>query len=293
MKTNKEHTVQKAKLILILDMIIFGTLGVFRRFIPVPSGFLAMTRGCIAFFFILSYALCRGVTLHYRTLKGHLKVVILGGIAMGLEWMLLFEAYAHTTVAAAVLCYYMCPIFVILASPFILHESLTRKKLFCVAAAFVGIILVSGIIKNGFSNSGFSGILFGLTSAIFYAVVVLTNKFTADIPVYEKTMVQVLIAAAVILPYTLLREDLSGINLTPILILQIVIMGCIHTGLATVLFFIPMRDLSGQTFALYTYLDPVIAIILSAIILHESIGPAEIIGAFLILGAAYASDRIS
>ena len=272
-------------------MTIFSTIGIFRRYIPLSSSVLAAARGIIGTIFLLLVFFVKKEKFHLTIIKKNLLYLLLSGCFIGFNWIFLFEAYRYTTVATATLCYYMAPIFVMIVSPFIFKEKVTSKKVLCIISALVGMVFVSGILTevpdNGMSQaSQIKGILFGLLAAGFYASVILLNKKISDVGAYEKTIFQLGSAAITILPYVLLTESLVGTTFTPIILLLIVFVGIVHTGVAYTLYFHSMGDLKAQTIALYSYIDPILAIILSALILNESMHPLAIVGAVLILGAA-------
>lgn len=210
---------------------------------------------------------------------------------MGINWILLFEAYRYTTVAVATLCYYMEPIFVILASAIWLKEELTRKKILCSAAAMTGMVLVSGVLQTEtFDLPGLKGVILGLCAGILYASVILLNKQLKKIEAYDKTVIQLAAAAAVLLPYTLASEKINGVSFTPLTILMLLIVGIVHTGIAYALCFGSMGSLKAQTIALFSYVDPVVAVILSVLLLGEKISLSGIVGAVLILGSTMAGS---
>ena len=62
------------------------------------------------------------------------------------------------------------------------------------------------------------------------------------------------------------------------------------TNLWNSLDFGSMKDLKAQTVALYSYIDPALAVVLSAFVLHEAMTAVEIAGAVLVLGATMASE---
>ena len=304
------------------SMVIFGTIGLFRRFIDMPSSVLAMARGFIGTIFLLvvliilkqlranrnikeSNSALSGTNREIAPSKGkflsnlldtkaistNLVKLLVSGAMIGLNWILLFEAYRYTTVSIATLCYYMSPIFVVLLSPIFLKCRYTLKKIICTICALFGMVLVSGVISgNSLSGTAFIGILFGLGAAILYASVVIINQKISAIGAFDKTIIQLLTAAVITIPYILLTGDYKDVSLTPISILLVIFVGLVHTGVAYMLFFKSMDNLEAQTVALFGYIDPVIALILSALILKEHMGLAEIIGAILILGSAIFSE---
>ena len=190
-------TVNSAKFHIILSMLIFGTIGIFVRHIPLPSSVIALVRGVVGTLFLLIFSRFRKTPVSREAIRRNLKVLILSGIAIGFNWILLFEAYRYTTVATATLCYYLAPVFVILVSPLLFKEALTLRKLCCIAAALIGMVFVSGVLETDFSGSGeFLGIVFGVGAAVLYASVVLMNKMLADIQVFDRTIVQLAAAAS-------------------------------------------------------------------------------------------------
>ena len=270
-------------------MLIFGTIGIFRRYIPLSSGLIAFSRGIIGFLFLLAFVKLSKKPFSLKNAGGKTGFLCLSGVLMGFNWILLFEAYNFTSVAT--LCYYMAPVFVILASPFLFGEKLTKKKALCVFVAFLGMVFVSGFAEGiSFGAGELKGVLLGLSAAVLYASVVLMNKKTANVPPFEKTVIQLGSSAAVLLPYTLFVEkaEVSGISGKAVLMLLIV--GIVHTGIAYALYFGSIGSLPAQTTAIFSYIDPVFAIILSALLLDEKMTVFGIIGAVLILGSAILSE---
>lgn len=280
----------KAKLMLILSMSIFGTIGIFRRYIPLDSATLAMLRGFIGAAMLILIMTLTKQKLSFEKIKKNLIKLCVSGAMIGLNWILLFEAYNFTTVAVATLCYYMSPIIVIMVSPLLLREKLTKKKIGCVIMALAGMVLISGVLKGG-GIQNYKGVLFGLGAAMFYAGLVIMNKKITDIDPYSKTVIQLAAAAVVILPYVLKVRGYAGVEITPFVIGMILFVGIVHTGFGYTLYFASLDKLPGQTVAIFGYIDPVIAVLLSAFLLKEPMGIAEAIGMILILAATFISDR--
>ena len=276
---------------MITAMSIFGTIGVFVRNIPLPSSVLACARGFIGMGFLLLFMAATRKKISAREVRSNLWVLVFSGAGIGVNWILLFESYRYTTVATATLCYYLAPIFIIIAAPFVLKEKLTVRKVICVVMALFGMVLVSGFLQGDLPGADeLKGILLGLSAAVLYAAVVLANRFLHDISAYTKTVMQLGIAAAVTVPYILLTEDLSAISLTAGQCLLVAFLGIVHTGVAYTLYFSSLGRLKVQTAAIFSYIDPVMAVLLSALLLREPLGFAGIVGAVLILGSALVSE---
>lgn len=281
----------KSYLMFISSMLIYGTIGIFRRYIPVSSALLAFIRGLMGSVVLFIFVKANGRKVRHGIGIRNVLLLALSGAAMGFNWILLFEAYNYTTVATATLCYYMEPTIVILISPLIFKEKLTAKKLICAVVSLVGMIFVSGILNGQeIQVQDIKGICFGLGAAVLYSTVVVLNKIVQVEDAYEKTIIQLLSAAIVLIPYLLFTEDFAAIQLSAIAIVMIIVVGIIHTGIAYALYFGSMKELSSQSIAVLSYIDPVSALILSAIILHEGLSLFGIIGAVLIIGAALFSE---
>lgn len=285
-------TYTKSRNMLILSMCIFGTIGILRRHIPLSSSLVALVRGIVGALFLFLVILLSGKRLNKSAIRGNLFLLILSGAAIGFNWILLFEAYNYTSVATATLCYYLAPILVILASPIVLKETLTRKQLLCTAAALFGMVLVSGILDAGFSGiSELKGIFFGLGAAILYASVILMNKKMPGVPAWDKTLLQLAMASAALLPYVLLTEDWGSISVTVPSLALLLTAGIIHTGIAYWMYFRSMNGLPSHSVALLSYIDPILAIVLSVVLLREPMSIRAAVGAVMVLGAAYLSEK--
>ena len=279
-----------SKLSMITSMLIFGTIGIFVEYINMPSGVIAAVRGFVGAAIIFLFMLITRQRFDFAAIRKNLILLIASGAAIGFNWILRFEAYNKAGVPVATVCYYMAPIFVIVVSPFLLKERLSAKKVVCVAVALVGMMLVAGLFNSGTANLG--GILLGLGAAALYASAIIMNKFLGELSAYEKTLIQLLVAAITVTPYAAIAG--GEIDLRPVAIAMLAIVGIVHTGIAYTLYFGSMKKLKAQNVAILSYIDPASAIILSMIIAAILSKPlpavTEIVGAVLIIGAAFVSE---
>ena len=280
----------QAKLKIIFAMVTFGTIGIFVRNIELPSTIIALARGIIGTLFLLLVVFAKGKGLDYSAIKRNLTILAASGACIGFNWILLFEAYRYTTVATATLAYYMAPIFVIMASPFVLKERLTAIKGLCVAMALTGMVLVSGVVQSGMDGVDFTGILCGVGAASLYATVILLNKFIKNISAYDMTIMQLGLAALVLLPYTMVTENFGALSPDTNSLLLLAVVGVIHTGFTYAMYFSSIQGLKAQTVAIFSYIDPIVAIILSAVLLNESMDVYSMVGAVLVLGSTFVSE---
>ena len=280
-----------AKLAFLSAILIYGTLGVFVRYAGQSSTLVALARSSIGTLFLLGLMAAKRQRLDFAAIRRNWKPLLIAGVLLGLNWVTLFEAYEYTTVAVATLCTYMNPVIIVLGAALLMHEKLTARKLVCIAVALAGMFFVSGVADGGLPQPGEArGVLLGLLTAVLYGIIVLSNKCLKEISAYDRTVVQLFITTLVLLPYCALRGDFSALQISAGQGALLLVLGVVHTGLAYSLYFGSMAYLPAQTLAILSYLDPVTAVLLSALVLHEPLSVFEILGAVCILGAAVVSE---
>ncbi|MBQ8028904.1 MAG: EamA family transporter [Clostridia bacterium] len=271
------------RLMLISSMAIFGTLGLFVRNIPVSSGELALYRAVLAALLIAVFLLVTKQKIPFSKIKKEVPSLLASGVAMGINWILLFEAYKYTTVSVATLSYYFAPVIVTVVCPFLFKEKLTKKQILCFVMSTVGLVLITGIGDVG-GGKDFVGILFGLGAAVFYSTVILLNKFIKNVEGIHRTFLQFLAAIITLLPYVLLTSGVTLGTLGGLGWINLLIVGLIHTGVTYCMYFSSLKELPGQKAAILSYIDPLVAVLISVTVLGETMTLWQIIGGVLILG---------
>lgn len=283
----------RARLMLSASMAIFGTLSVFVRNIPLPSGELALYRAVLAALLIGGYLLLTRQKLDLAGIRRELLLLLLSGVAMGFNWILLFQAYRYTTVSVATLSYYFAPVIVTVLSPVLFHEKLSRRQIVCFVMSTVGLVLVIGVTDLARGGSHFTGILFGLGAAVLYATVILLNKSIRNISGIHRTFLQFLAAILVLIPYVACT---GGFHLAGMPALGwgcLLVVGLFHTGVTYCMYFSALKELSGQEASILSYIDPLVAVVISVLVLHEPITASQLAGGILILGFTLWNERAS
>lgn len=284
------HSNSRNKIIMASAMLVFGTMGLFISNITFPSSFISLVRAFIGSALIAMFMLISGHGIDIAAIAANLKFLIPSGIIMAFNWICLFEAYKYTGVAVATLCYYMAPVIVMLVSPFMLKERLNAVKIISILTAVVGAVLISGAVTGTVKST--KGILLGLCAAALYSSIVILNKFVRNISPLETTLVQLFVAGVAMIPYVLFTEKVTEFKFDRVSVISLLIVGVVHTGIAYVAYFASMQKIMAQTTAIFSYIDPVTAIILSAVVLHESMDVVQIIGTVLILSATLFNELI-
>lgn len=268
---------------LIASMSIFGTLGIFVRNIPVSSGELALYRAVLAVLLISVFLLITKQKIPFANMKKEFPLLLASGVAIGINWILLFESYKYTTVSVATLSYYFAPVIVTLVCPILFKEKLTKKQFICFFMSTVGLALITGLGEVG-GGKDFIGILFGLGAAAFYATVILLNKFIRNVEGIHRTLLQFIAAVVTLVPYVLLTGGVTLGGLNGFGWANLLIVGFIHTGVTYCMYFSSLKELPGQKAAILSYIDPLVAVLISVTILGESMTLWQVIGGMLILG---------
>lgn len=271
-----------SRISMIISMLIFGTLGPFVRNVAVSSGELALYRAALASIFVMAFLVLSRKKISFEGAKSELWLLLISGGAMGVNWILLFEAYKHTSVSVATLSYYFAPVIVTVLCPLIFREKMTAKQIICFVMSSVGLLLIIG--PESLRGGSVLGVLLGLSAAAFYASVMILNKFIKNVGGITRTLFQFIAAIIVLIPYVALTGGVSIGQLDLNGWVNLLIVGLVHTGLAYCLYFPSLRELSGQETAVLCYIDPLVAIVVSVAVLSESITPWQIAGGALILG---------
>jgi len=281
----------KSKLMFILAMVIFGTIGIFVRYINLESSEIALLRGLIGSLFLLLISLIRRERIAFTSVRENLLPLVFSGGVLAGNWIFLFEAFKHTTIANATLSYYMAPVFVIALSPLVLKEKIIPRKVICLAAALVGMLLIlKGSSQSGTAGNDLLGIAWGIAAAACYASLMLTNKFIKNMNGMATTLLQLTIATVVLFCYVNLSGSITFSGLTPVAVMAVMALGLVHTGLGFFLFFTGMKGLNGQSIATLSYIDPITALLASFLIFGEAMNGVQMLGAVLLLGATFLGE---
>ena len=282
----------RSKLMNLSAMLIFGTIAIFVRNIELTSKEIAVLRGVIGSIFLLGVMLFSKEKTSFSAIKKNLPILVLSGLGVGANWIFLFEAYKYTTVSIATLSYYCAPIFVTIMAPIILKEKISLIKFLCVCTAMVGMLCIVGTNKGsiGEGYNHFLGIIYGLTAAVGYASVILMNKFIKGLKGVETTVTQLVFASILLLPYVMITSGFDFSKMTGISWGYMIFLGIVHTGFAYALYFSSLKELKGQTIAVLSYIDPITAVLISALFLGEQLTMFQIIGGVLILSSTFISE---
>lgn len=276
----------------IIAMIIYGTSGCFSKFIDFPAGLMVFSRAIIGIAILLLYLLIRRKKLNFEAIKKNLLWLALGGLSVGGNWICLFRSFDYVSVSISSLCNYLAPALFIGVAVIVFKEKLSLSKVLCVIVALFGMVLVSGVLnENNTVNT--KGIILGICASLFYVGILLFNKLLKDIDAIDKVVIELAFAGLVMGPYGFMTCDYSSINFELTNIILLLILGVFHTGIAYILYFGPMEVLTSQELAIFSYFEPVVAVILSYFVLKEELSIFGWIGGGLILVSTFVYELIN
>lgn len=277
----------KARLLLVSAFLIWGSIGIFVKLIPLSSGMVALDRSLVGMLFLLCVKLISRQKFDVAALKRDLPVLLINGALLGVNWILLFESYNYTTVATSTICYNIGPMLVVMTSPIIFKERLTLVRIICAAVSLFGVTCVSGVFEqSGVTREQLWGVALGVFAAVVYAVTVIFNKRLDKINPLDKAIVQFFSSTVVMFLYCLFTTDASELEFSAITVMLLLVIGVLHTGVAYMLYFKSLPHVTSQSVAIFAYIDPVVAVLLSAVVLREQLTFYTLLGAVLVIVSA-------
>ena len=296
---NNTYDLQKEKIKISLIYATFGTIGIVTHFIPLSSPSIVFYRAVLGALFIIASTYIRGHYVDFESIITNFKILIFTGFFMGLNWVLQFEAFKVSTVAIGTVCYNTMPIFLVIIASIVFKEKITIKSVICIFIAMIGIVLVSNVIYTGINSNEVLGCIYGILGAIFYASILISNRYLSKIETKDKIIFQFIFSAIIMLIYVLFISKGKlvfdeGIDREKAMlgIICIILLGLFHTGFCYVHYFDAVSRLKAETVAILTYIDPVVALLLSAFVLREKMLPLQWLGAVLILASTLANELI-
>lgn len=268
-------------------LLLFGSNGIVASYIELNSVQIVLLRTLIGSLLLVVFFLASGGRFTFYKKHKQFLFLAASGIAMGASWMFLYEAYDRVGVSVATLLYYCGPIIVMLFSSLLFGERLGANAVFGFLAVFAGVVLINGNILDG--KSDWFGVVCGLLSALTYAIMVICNKKAADIVGLENAALQLVVAFLTVAVFSAVKHTYS-MHIQPSNILPILLLGIVNTGIGCYFYFSSIGKLPVQTVAICGYMEPLSAVLFSAVFLQERLLTPQIVGAVCILGGAAVSE---
>ena len=271
------------------SLLLFGFNGIVASHIPLDSTHIVLLRSLLGSMSLLAFFFLSGHRFSFTGRGQDVLLICLSGAAMGASWMLLYEGYQRIGVATASLLYYCGPVIVMALSPLFFREKLTYVKLIGFSAVCAGIVLINGLSGEALNVIG---CICGIGGAVFYAVMLILNKKARSVDGMENSLLQMLSATATTVLFLLCREQLSFSVTEGRVWLWILLLGLVNTGFGCWCYFSAIGALPVQTVAVCGYIEPMSAVVFSALLLREHMTPPQLLGAVLIVGGALFAECV-
>lgn len=287
----------KAKFQIVIAVVIFGTIGIVSRFIPLCSSGIVFYRAMLASLFLILVSIITKRKFSVAKIKQNSLLLFFAGGFMGLNWVLQFESFNVASVSVGTACYNIMPVFVILLTPIMFKQKLTFKSVICVLIAMLGIVFVSNVFVTGVKSHELLGCIYGVLGGFFYALGVMTTKKMSDIDSYDKIIFEFLVSMLIMIPYVIVSKNGSflfnaGLAMRDVIIgiIAILALGIVHTGIAYIMYYDSVNFLATDEIAIFSYIEPVTALILSFVLLHEKMNIYQLFGTILILASTFVAN---
>lgn len=264
-------------------LLLFGLNGIVASHIALSSYEIVFLRTMIGSMLLIALFVSGKGKFHLRENKRDLLFIVLSGVAMGTSWMFLYEAYQQIGVSYASLLYYCGSVIVMILSPILFKERLTRPKITGFLIVLVGIVLVNGKMAAGHGKA--AGLFCGAMSAVMYFFIVTLNKKSEKITGMENALVQLTVSFLTVALFVGVKQGFV-IHVPAEAWPWILVLGIVNTGIGCYLYFSPLSKLPVQTVAITGYLEPLSAVVFAALLLGERMSVLQITGAACIIGGA-------
>lgn len=262
---------------ILLALLLWSSLGVIVRLAGVSEIELIFYSSVVA-------AGLQGVILtvmgwsRHAPQRGHLKYVVLLGCVGLLNTFAFYYAFRHTTIANAVLTHYIAPVIVAFLAALFLKEKATRLIVAAIILSSAGLLIMLGGVAPGGSDT--AGIIAGLVSGCAYAVIIiLARTYAPRVHPLVMTFIPNVVIVVLLAPF--IREFPLHAAWVFVLI------GVVHSTAAPILYYRGMRSVSANKAAVLGYLEPVMAILFSMLLLKELPGLRSLGGGLLIILSGY------
>jgi drug/metabolite transporter (DMT)-like permease len=208
----------------------------------------------------------------------------LGGVAIVLNWLLIFASFSRASIAIATAVYNTQPFMMVALGALLFSERISTTQLAWLGMAFAGVVLIVQA-KGGASYTGASyvaGVLMALGAAFFYAVAAMITKKLSGTPPHMIALAQVCVGVVMIAPFA----NLSALPTDARAWGSFAVMGVVYTGLVFVLLYGAIQKLPTSLTGALSFIYPVVAILVDMIAFGHRLQPLQIFGAAAILISA-------
>lgn len=271
---------------MVLAMAMSGTIGLFVLVSGQPALTVVYFRCLIGGLALLSWLAWRGGW--QRLDRRALGWLLLGGVALILNWVCLFSAYRLSSISVATVVYHVQPFFLLLLAALSQKELPSGSRLSWLALAFAGVAMTAGIdLSNDHKGTMLHGVLLALAAAFLYALATLSTRKLSGVPPAQIAGSQLMLGAVALAPLADFSGAWSGWHAWS----SMLVLGLVHTGLMYNLMYAAFQRLSAGTVASLSFIYPAVAILVDVAFFQVTLRPIQLLGIALISIAVVANQR--
>jgi len=262
---------------LLLATFFISTSGVLGRYIAMPSEVIIFFRAAFAMIILFVFLKLKKEPLSLKS-KDHFLPFLVSGVFMGIHWVTYFYALKLSNVAIGMLSLYTFPVLIAFLEPFFLKVKFDPIYIIFGILVLLGLYILSP--EFTFESTTTIGVLFGLVSALCYAIRILilkryVNQYNGVVLMFYQTVI-----ISICLFPTLFFMDISGVqSQLPFLLL----LAFLTTAIGHSLMVYSLQFFSASTTSIISSVQPIFGIILAFVFLHEMPTWNTFLGGSLIL----------
>ncbi|MFT4191296.1 MAG: DMT family transporter [Comamonas sp.] len=260
-------------------MVVSGSIGLFVVKSGQSSEDIVFFRCALAFLCLWPVCACHGLfkAEHFQPRK--LALMVVSGWLLVFNWVLLFKAFALTSISLATIVYHVNPFIILLLGVAVLREKFIASDGVWIALGFVGLLVVIGVGEVSLSREELAGLALVLVATSLYSGSVLVAKKLAGTPPLLIVWVQTFAGAVTTYPLT----GSLGEGVAPAQWPFIIVLGGVHTAFLYGLIYSAIAKLRLSVVAILSFLYPLSTVVFDYLFFDHVISMRQAVGAGLIL----------
>lgn len=265
-------------LLLTLATLLISTSGALGRFISMPTELIIWWRSALGALFLFMFCKFKKVDLKIQS-KKDFTTIFVSTIFLGIHWITYFYALKLSNVALGMLSLFTFPVITALIEPFFTKKKLNPIHILLALMVLLGIYILAP--NFNFESTQIKGILFGLLSALFYAIRnLMLKKPSAKYNGISLMMYQTMFLAIILLPFLFIKDSSNISTQYP----YIILLALVTTAIGHSLLIRSFKHFSISTASIIGSTQPIFGIIIAFLFLNEIPTLNTYIGGALIIG---------
>lgn len=274
------------RLCMVLSMLLSGTIG----WAVTVSGQAPAT---VVLFRCLIGALALACWLLLRRQwqplsRAALGWILLGGLALSLNWLALFSAYRYSSLSVVTLVYHLQPLLLLILAARWQGERLPAGIWGSLLLALSGVLLTCDLNPGDWQHTQWQGPLLAALAALLYALATVLIRQVKQVPPAQIATLQLGFSGVMFLPAAAGLSPMALGDSLPVLL----ILGLVHTAGMYLLMYRAFQRLPAAEIAMLSYLYPVTTLLVDRQVFHVQLHAGQWLGVTLILLALLRQQQL-